>query len=118
MERHYCLNQGLRSIQWIGCAVVTIAGSILLTHGCTSFQTTTTREIVYDTVVVRVQDTALVGTRGERPSRVITFSYPYHPGFAHCWCGDCSLELEVIGGNTPRLRPHPDERIDDRQPAS
>jgi|GEM_PF-2090493 hypothetical protein len=32
--------------------------------------------------------------------------------------GDCSLELEVIGGNTPSLRPHPDERIDDRQPAS
>ena len=76
MERHYCLNQGLRSIQWIGCVVVTVAGLIILTHGCTSFQTATIREIVYDTVVVRVQDTALVETRGERPSRVITFSYP------------------------------------------
>ncbi len=76
MERHYCLNQGLRGIQWIGCVVVTVAGLILLIHGCTPFQTATTREIVYDTVVVRVQDTALVETRGERPSRVITFSYP------------------------------------------
>jgi len=76
MERSCCLNQGLRGIQWIGCVVVTIAGLILLIHGCTPFQTATTREIVYDTVVVRVQDTALVETRGERPSRVITFSYP------------------------------------------
>jgi len=76
MERYYCLNQGLRGIQWIGCVVVTVAGLILLIHGCTPFQTATTREIVYDTVVVRVQDTALVETRGERPSRVIIFSYP------------------------------------------
>jgi hypothetical protein len=76
MGRYYCLNQCLQGIQWIGCAVVTIAGLILLTHGCTSFQTITTREIVYDTVVVRVQDTALVVCRGERPSRVIIFSYP------------------------------------------